>query len=71
LKHFLRFLSDESGATAIAATRDRVLPAPRLSSGKRLHRNVLVIALANKLAPIAWSVLARGRPFEASKLQAA
>ena len=32
---------------------------------KRLHRNVLAIALANKLARIAWSVLARGRDFEA------
>jgi len=31
---------------------------------KRLHHNVL-IALANKLARIAWSVLARGRSFEA------
>jgi hypothetical protein len=29
------------------------------------------IALANKLARIAWGVLARGRAFEASKLQAA
>ena len=38
---------------------------------KRLHRNVLAVALANKLARIAWSVLARGRAFEASKLQAA
>jgi transposase len=38
---------------------------------KRLHRNVLAIALANKLARIAWSVLARGRAFETSKLQAA
>ena len=36
---------------------------------KRLHRNVLAIALANKLARIAWSVLARGRTFETSKLQ--
>ena len=35
---------------------------------KRLHRNVLAIALANKLARIAWSVLARGRGFEASRL---
>lgn len=32
---------------------------------KRLHRNVLAIALANKLARIAWSVLANGRTFEA------
>jgi transposase len=37
---------------------------------RRLHHNVLAIALANKLARIAWSVLARGRTFEASKLQA-
>jgi len=33
---------------------------------KRLHPNVLAIALANKLARIAWSVLARGRGFETS-----
>ena len=38
---------------------------------KRLHRNVLAIALANKLARIAWGVLAGSRAFEASKLQAA
>jgi transposase len=31
---------------------------------KRLHHNVLAIALANKLARIAWSVLAHGRNFE-------
>jgi transposase len=38
---------------------------------KRLHYNVLAIALANKLARIAWSVLAHGRTFEASKVQTA
>src|SRR5207342_3751042 len=38
---------------------------------KRLHRNVLAIALANKLARIAWSVLAHGRNFEAGKVAAA
>jgi transposase len=35
---------------------------------KRLHHNVLAIALANKLARIAWSVLARGRGFEARSI---
>ena len=35
---------------------------------RRLHRNVLAIALANKLARIAWSVLAHGRNFEAGKV---
>jgi transposase len=39
------------------------------AAGKRLHRNVLAIALANKLARIAWSVLAHGRNFEARKIE--
>jgi transposase len=38
---------------------------------KRLHHNVLAIALANKLARIAWSVLARGRVFEVKSTKAA
>jgi transposase len=38
---------------------------------RRLHRNVLAIALANKLARIAWSVLAHGRTFEAGTVAAA
>jgi len=38
---------------------------------KRLHHNVLAIALANKLARIAWSVLARGRAFEVRKINQA
>lgn len=32
---------------------------------KRLYHNVLAIALANKLARIAWAVLARGHGFAA------
>jgi hypothetical protein len=35
---------------------------------KRLHRNVLAVALANKLARIAWSVLAQGRTFQVGRL---
>src|ERR1700726_1912019 len=38
---------------------------------KRLHRNVLAIALANKLARIAWSVLSPGRSFDAGPAMAA
>ena len=34
---------------------------------KRLHPNVLAIALANKLARIAWAVLAKGRAFELTR----
>jgi transposase len=45
---------------------------PWLEAAKRrLHHNVLAIALANKLARIAWSVLAHRRNFEATKIPAA
>lgn len=33
----------------------------------RCHHNIVVVALANKLARIAWAVLATGRSFEAEK----
>src|SRR4029077_5708877 len=38
------------------------------SHKKRLHHNVLAIALANKLARIAWAVLAKGRSFEMTRI---
>ncbi len=34
------------------------------AAGRRLHRNMLVIALANKLARIAWAVLAHGHGYQ-------
>jgi hypothetical protein len=37
---------------------------------KRLHHNVLAIALANKLARIAWAVLNKGRAFTCDKTNA-
>src|SRR5215475_10000457 len=37
---------------------------------KRLHHNVLAIALANKLARIAWAVLNKGRAFGCDKTKA-
>ena len=36
------------------------------SATKRLHPNVLVVALAAKLARIAWSLLAKGRAYDAT-----
>jgi transposase len=38
---------------------------------RRLHHNVLAIALANKLARIAWAVLAREKGFEARAISGA
>jgi transposase len=35
---------------------------------KRLHHNVLAVALANKLARIAWAVLAKGRDYEMRRI---
>jgi transposase len=40
-------------------------------ASKRLHRNMLAIALANKLARIAWAVLARGREYQPMVMRAA
>ncbi len=45
---------------ALPSNDDSHLPA-----AKRLHHNVLATALANKLARIAWTVLAQRRNYEA------
>jgi hypothetical protein len=46
--------------------RANVSPPNSLESAA-VHGVVLAIALANKLARIAWAVLARGRGFEATR----
>ncbi|OPY96076.1 transposase [Bradyrhizobium sacchari] len=38
------------------------------AASKRLHSNVLVVALAAKLARMAWSMLAKGRDYDANRL---
>jgi len=37
----------------------------------RIHKNAAVVALANKLARIAWAVLRRGQAFDANAAAAA
>lgn len=48
---------------------DRDTPLGRWAKGllERAHRNVVVVALANKLARIAWAVLTSGREFAAAE----
>ena len=46
-----------------STARQRLWPWIERAS-KRLHRNMLAIALANKLARIAWAVLARGHTYQ-------
>lgn len=38
------------------------------AASKRLHSNVLVVALAARLARMAWSMLAKGRDYDANLL---
>jgi hypothetical protein len=55
----------QSGAERAGAHAARLGLWPWIeAAGRRLHRNMLVIALANKLARIAWAVLARGHAYQ-------
>ena len=68
---YLRVLFVQAGWVVLIRPKswERYGLKPWIEAAKRrLHRNVLAIALANKLARIAWSVLAHGRNFEASKV---
>jgi transposase len=48
----------------LAAAMQGLWPWIERASKRLAHRNLLAIALANKLARIAWAVLARGRDYE-------
>jgi transposase len=57
------------GARAVLpflAERDTALGRWAKGLLARAHKNTVVVALANKLARIAWAVLAHGRPFDAA-----
>ena len=53
------------------AERDTLLGRWVKGLMSRTHRNVVVVALANKLAGIAWAVLQRGKPFDARAVSVA
>ena len=46
------------------AAKHALLPWIDQAARRLAHRNLLAIALANKLVRIAWTVLARGREYE-------
>ena len=64
---YLRSLLMQGGASFCSG---RALDKPHfdpwlMAAAQRLHHNVLATAFANKLARIAWTVLAQGRSYEA------
>jgi transposase len=70
---YLRTLLIHGARAALPHLAAKDTPLSRWLRGlrARCHHNVAVVALANKLARIAWAVLASGRSFEAEKAAAA
>ena len=70
---YLRRQLIHGARAALPYVAERDTPLGRWVKGlmSRTHRNVVVVALANKLARIAWAVLQRGKPFDASAVSVA
>ena len=66
----LRTKPPRSPAERLRLYREGIRHRPRRAA-QRLHPNVLAAALANKLARIAWTVLAQERSYEARITKAA
>ena len=64
---YLRKQLIHGARAALPYVAERDTPLGRWAKGlmRRTHRNVAVVAFANKLARIAWAVLRRGKPFAA------
>ena len=64
---YLRKLLVHGARAALPYVAERDTPLGRWAKGllSRAHRNVAVVAFANKLARIAWAVLRRGETFAA------
>ena len=70
---YLRRQLIHGARAALPYVAERDTPLGRWVKGlmSRTHRNVVVVALANKLARIAWAVLQRGKPFDARAVSVA
>ena len=65
---YLRRQLIHGARTALPYVAERETPLGRWAKGlmSRAHRNVAIVAFANKLARIAWAVLQRGERFAAT-----
>ena len=70
---YLRKLLIHGARAALPHTAERDTPLGRWAKAllKRAHRNVAIVAFANKLARIAWAVLRRGERFAATGMPVA
>ena len=67
---YLRKLFIHGARTVLHLVRDRTSPITRWAGGlkQRAHVNVAAVAMANKLARIAWAVLTKGERYRPSTL---
>jgi transposase len=67
---YLRMLLIHGARTALPGLAKKDTPLGRWLKGllARAHHNVVIVALANKLARIAWAVLARDRRYVAVRV---
>lgn len=70
---YLRKLFIHGARTVLHLVRDRSAPITKWVDGlkERAHVNVAAVAMANKLARIAWAVLTKGERYRASALAGA
>ena len=65
-RYLRKILVHGARAVVLRSKRDRIAMGPWLTSLEmRAPRNVLIIAMANKLARIAWAVLSSGQDYRA------
>jgi transposase len=65
-RYLRKILVHGARAVVLRSKRDRIAMGPWITSlEKRAPRNVLIVAMANKLARIAWAVLSTGQDYRA------